>query len=250
MKQTYKTHFVGDSKGEAYDQDQYDTSSYSSILWELEKGLLEDEIEKIRKVSDRIAYLDFATGTGRIIAYMEGLVDTATGIEISEDMVALARAKVDQAEIICQDITLPETPVEGQYDLITTFRFVLNAESALRVVGLKALAARLRNEKSILVFNNHGNFLSPKLIMWPVHRLKRFGKVYVPKGNYMTNREAHEIAAAAGLRIEKTIGYGLLTEKLSCLFSFETALRIDRFLSSIPGLNRLGVNQLYIARLA
>ena len=59
MNDTYREHFVGDAKGKSYDQDQYDLSSYSSLLWELEKSILRKLIEEIRKDNNQIEYLDF-----------------------------------------------------------------------------------------------------------------------------------------------------------------------------------------------
>jgi SAM-dependent methyltransferase len=246
---SYREQFSDTQKAHQYEHNQYHLSSYSSVLWEIEKNQLASLVDEFRRTHGRIDYLDFAAGTGRVIQFMQHRVDSATGIEISPAMVKVAQDKLDTASMICADITAPGTPVESTYDIITAFRFVLNAEPELRLVAMKALAARLKDNTSWLIFNNHGNLWSHKLAMFPFHALRNFSSGYRAEGNYMTNREAHEIAKSAGLIIERVIGCGILSAKIAGLLPSHHAVAIEHKLARSEMISRIGVNQLYIARL-
>ena len=249
MSETYRKHFSRESKAAEYDRVQYGKGSYSDILWKIEQDQLNTILEEFRQTHDHINYLDFAAGTGRIIALMEDRVDLATGIEISQAMVDRARRRLQKAKMICTDITQPGSEIEGKYDMITAFRFILNAEPALRLAGLKALSARLRDETSILVFNNHANLYSHKLLFWPFHRLRFLGTSYSPEGNYLTNRHVRRIADQAGLQIVCILGCGMLGGKSCRLLGHDFVARMEERLSHHRFLWPLAGNQMYVARL-
>ncbi len=243
---TYKEHFGNANEAAGYDAVEYASGSYSALLWSLEQILLEQIIADFRASHPRIEYLDFAAGTGRVLSFCEPRVDSATGMEISEAMAARARERVSRATVLCRDITGSGAAVEGQYDLITAFRFFLNAEPALRVAGMKALAGRLRDKTSRLVFNNHGNLWSIKLLAWPYHRLRGLGKGWRPYGNYMTDAEIQKLTREAGLRIVKRIGYGMLGGTIAGRMSYDRAMRLERRLPAQKMFQRLAQNQLYV----
>ena len=247
---TYRDQFSAAAKAKEYQTVHIGHGSYSDLLWEIEKQQLTTVLDEMRRTRDRIDLLDFATGTGRIIGFLESRVDSATGIDVSAAMVQLAGEKLTGARMFCKDITAPDDEIEGTYDLITAFRFALNAEPALCLAALKALAARLRDDSSVLVFNNHGNPFSHKLPLWPYHAVRRLGGGYVPEGNYLTNRRARKLAEAAGLRIERVEGCGLLSAKSLRVLGFERVLGLERSLARYRLLRPLAVNQMYIARLA
>ena len=246
---TYRRQFSRPAKAEEYEAVHLAAGSYSDILWEIEQRQLAGIVDALRLTHDRIELLDFAAGTGRIIAFLEDRVDSATGIDVSAAMVERARGKLNRARMICKDITTEDDEIEGTYDLITAFRFALNAEPALRLAAFKALAARLRDETSLLVFNNHGNPISHKLPMWPWHRLRRPGGGYRTEGNYLTNRRVRRLADAAGLTIERVLGCGLLSAKSMRVLPRETVRRLEDRLARSRVLRPLAVNQMYVARL-
>src|SRR5262249_23544285 len=141
-------------------------------------------------------------------------------------------------------------PIEARYDLITAFRFVLNAEPALRAAAMKALAARLRGPESRLVFNNHGHLWSAKLLLRPRHALRRLGRGWQPEGNYMTARQARTLAAGAGLVIEQSLGSAHLSPRIAKLLPAAAVAGLERRLSRSRLLGRFGSHQMYVARLA
>src|SRR5690606_31865482 len=120
-RRSYRTQFASADKVIEYETEQYGARSYGDVLWQVEQELLSRLTTEFRRNHDSVDYLDFAAGTGRIISFMEGLVDTAVGIEVSELMAERARQKVKSARILCADITQSDAPVEGTYDLITAF---------------------------------------------------------------------------------------------------------------------------------
>ncbi len=246
---TYRSHFTDRSKAAEYDRAQYAPGTYAALVNEVEQEQLAEIVAGLRRTHDRIDYLDFAAGTGRIIGFLEDRVESATGIEISEAMSEQARERLRKATIICTDITAPGAAIEGRYDLITAFRFLLNAEPGLRLAALRALAARLRDERSILVFNNHGNLFSHKLLLWPWHRLRRLGRGYQPEGNYMTNGQARRLAARAGLVIERTLGCAQLSPRIARILPQAVVNGLERRLSGSGLTGRLGAHQMYVARL-
>ena len=114
----------------------------------------------------------------------------------------------------------------------------------------KALAARLRDETSVLVFNNHGNPFSHKLPLWPYHAVRRIGRGYITEGNYLTNHRARKVAAAAGLTIDRVLGCGLLSAKSLRVLGYDRANGLEHALASYPVLRPFAVNQMYVARLS
>ena len=139
----YRSKFSGQDEARKYDTLFVDDSAagYShSVMWDYEKHLLDRFVAELRTTHSRIDYLDFASGTGRILAHVENQVDSATGVEISAAMIAIARAKLKRSKVIEADITEPGE-IEGKYDLITAFRFFLKADPGLRVGGSRTGAA-------------------------------------------------------------------------------------------------------------
>ncbi len=245
---SYRAHFTSAESAYEYETSVYGGRGYGEVLWRIEQARLHSLVEEFRSTHKCIDYLDFATGTGRILSFMEGLVDTATGIDISEAMVERASHKVVNARIICRDITRPDAPLEGQYDLITAFRFALNAEPPLRLAAFRALAGRLRDESSWLIFNNHGFPWSYRLLGYPVYAARGLGNSR-SKPAYLTHGEVKRVTEEAGLRIDRITGCGLFSGKITRFVSFDTAVRWEERAAQHSMLSRFGMNQIYVARL-
>ena len=248
LTRSYKEKFTTPSSARNYEQ-RYAPETADDLLWQIEREHLNKVIGQLQKKLTKIDYLDFACGTGRIISFVEPQVDSATGIEISPEMIKIAQKYVKDASLQCRDITSDDTEIKNKYDLITTYRFILNAEPALRVAGFKALAARLKDQSSLLVFSNHGNPWSYKALMWPIHIIRQylFGKKR--EGNYLTRRQTRAVLDAAGLEIVEITGVGFISAKLVKLLPFSWCQKTETALAGKPLLQRLGVNQLYVCKL-
>jgi len=247
MTESYRTHFSTHEEALRYEQTEYASGSYSRLLWELEQAALDPLVRQFRLAHTRISYLDFASGTGRLAAYLEDRVDEATSIEISESMANVARQRVRRTQVLCKDITTVESKVEGRYDLITAFRFFLIAEPGLRSAAIRALAARLKDETSWLVLNNHGNLWSTKLLAWPLHRLRNTGKGWQPHGNYLRHAEIKRLLGEAGLRIVRMVGLGVLGGTVCRPLAYNTALRLERWCAASNLVSRFGQDIVYVA---
>jgi SAM-dependent methyltransferase len=104
--------------------------------------------------------LDFACGTGRVLGYLESRVPVTFGVDISAEMVELARPRCGRSRFYLQDVLQPpRADLPADLDLITAFRFFLNAEPELRRAALRFMHGRLR-PTGALVANFHLNPLS------------------------------------------------------------------------------------------
>jgi len=162
-------------------------------------------------------------------------------------MARRARERAPAARILCQDITHPGFAAEERYDVITAFRFFLNAEPELRIAGFRALATRLRDRSSLLIFNNHGNLVSYKLATGPAKRIRHHGHQR-QSGNYLSHRTITRLAEASGLRIIAVRGCGLIPARVAARLPTEIMLRLERRMAR-GHFARFGVNQMYVARL-
>ena len=245
----YRDYFRSSSVVSEYEESEFGPQSHSSMLWEVEKGQLATIVAGLRESGQPINYLDFATGTGRVIEYVAPLVDSAVGVDISPEMADLAMAKVD-CPIVAGDITRTAGLLDdyAPFDLITGFRFLLNAGPELRASALISLRALLRDERSLLVVNNHSNLFSHKALLWPVHRLRHADKV--TSGNYLTHRELARTFQSAGLEIVARYGAGVVPARIYAIAKKpEMALAVEHR-AAAAGLTRFGANQMYVLRRA
>lgn len=100
-------------------------------------------------------YLDFACGTGRITHHVEPSCGLSYGIDVSESMLSVARARCKQSQFACIDLTRSDW-AEDSFDLVTSFRFFGNAQDELRESALQAIFHRLK-PGGYLIVNNHRN---------------------------------------------------------------------------------------------
>lgn len=245
---TYRKTFSTPNSAEAYDEQVYAPGSSAELLWRAEAAVLERLAADLRRELGRVDYLDFACGTGRVLSLLALHADTATGIDVSPHMVMRAEARVPGARLLLKDVTAEGDEIEGRYDLITAFRFLTNAEPALRRAALAALPARMKDGRSVLLINTHGNPWSYRLALLPYHWLrdrlagrKLFG--------YLSARATRRELERAGFVVERVIGMGFVPEKLLPVLPRRLAGWIERRFAGAPFVQRFGLNQLFVCRL-
>jgi len=192
---TYRDSHKYPTKGVTYDE-HYETIPWRRFLWSREQEVILRILEKYFAGKD-IHLLDFACGTGRITSFLENRVKTSTGVDVSSSMLAIAREKLKRTEIIEADITSGNVLRGRKFNLITAFRFFLNAEPELRYAAIRAIVTLLAQD-GYLVFNNHQNLGSPWIrLRYIRHRQKN------PEGifNVMTIAEMQKLVEAVGLEI-------------------------------------------------
>jgi len=240
----YRVGWRGHEAARAYEEDLHREESETGWLYEIERRLLTEVVD--RWLGGReIRYLDFACGTGRIIAFLEQRVDSATGIDASPEMLELARPRLTNAKLICGDVTVDPAVLPGRYDLITAFRFFLNAGETLRSEVLKVLH-RVLADDGILVFNVHSN-------AWSLRALSVLFRRHVLRQRWWNQRSYRQVRRelrAHGFRVVELHGYNFLTGKGSRLVPAAAIPRIERSLARVRPLRYLGVNLLFVCRKA
>jgi SAM-dependent methyltransferase len=215
-----------------YDDTMYDPRSYDSWLWCLERAYLTQVLDR-HFGTTRPRYLDFACGSGRVIAALEGgRTADSTGIDVSSSMLALARAKLRWSRVVLGDATLDPTLLDGPYDLITAFRFFLNAGDALRARALAVLHRALADD-GLLVLNVHGNTTSLRglsLLIRPFRRRLPAGPPPRPLSIFAMRRLLHR----HGFEVIETRGFGVLTTALHRLAGPSLHTRLQRLLCLGP----------------
>jgi SAM-dependent methyltransferase len=228
-------------KGRGRDYDETfspDVNPYRAMVWRLEQrvlnGILGDHL-----TGRKIAHLDFACGTGRILGFFQGRVASATGVDVSASMMEVARQAAPDAELIEADLTQHDVLGGRSFDLITAFRFFPNAEPELRRAVFLALTRHLA-AGGVLVFNNHKNRNSLR------RRISRLLGREVARGT-MTHAEVEALAAEAGLRILQVIPLATLplSERRS-LLPLWLAEPLERRLSGHPRLAGLAQDLIYV----
>jgi hypothetical protein len=160
-------------------------------------------------------------------------------------MLELAGKRCRSARLIAADITRGEG-IQGSYDLITAFRFVTNAEPALRLAALKALRGHLRDD-GVLLINIHGNPWSYRLMTLPYHwiRDRLSGR---PLYGYLSVRQLIRLLHQADFQIEAVIGMGFVPEKMLPIVTRRLVYGVESTLAALPGVQRFGLNQLFVCR--
>jgi 2-polyprenyl-3-methyl-5-hydroxy-6-metoxy-1,4-benzoquinol methylase len=147
-----------------------------------------------------------------------------SGVDVSDDMLSIAKHQLPTATFLRQDVT--EQILSDKFDVISSFRFFLNAENSLRTATLSSLHKML-NDDGILIINVHVNKHSP---LGCAYRLRN--KLY---GNVVANTlgftEFSKFLTSAGFSIQETLWYGYLPRTGWMFGSFASVLLepLERF---------------------
>ena len=243
----YREYFQSEESAIEYDEESYDADTYAAILWEIEQSVLISQILRMEENKQRIRYLDFACGTGRIVSLLEQYVDKSCGIDISPFMIEQARKKINKTSLFVGDLTTDGFLIDGTFELITVFRFVLNAQIELRDRALRILSGRLTDENSILIFNIHTNKYSYAFLSYIFHKL--FGSsANGDEKKYLSLWEGKKIAKRANLEVIKVNGLGFVSGKFYRIFPRTLLLAIEAQLARIPLINCLGTDLIFICK--
>lgn len=196
---TYRTSHSSAGYGDCYTK-TYQEGYYAELWRQIEKPLLREILTRLRD-EGAVSCLDFACGTGRIAAIAEQLFPSSTGVDISESMLEVARTQCTRTNFEVRDIT--RTEMEGGFDVITAFRFFLNAEDSLRNEALVALKKCLAPGGTLLV-NVHVNRTS--LLGFAYGLRNRFAGQVI--ANTLGFEEICALLKAHGLVVKRVHWYG------------------------------------------
>jgi SAM-dependent methyltransferase len=197
----YRASHAGAGYGKHYEE-TYRRGYYADLWTRIESPLLEKLFVQCA-AEGRRACLDFACGTGRITALAERYFEECVGVDVSDTMLEVARTKCARAQLVRRDITVE--PIGTAFDVITAFRFFLNAEQPLRRAGLRALRSALAPGGRIII-NVHVNRTSLLGIAYRFRNWTRQRHI----ANTLGLEELAEMLREENLHIESVVHYGLL----------------------------------------
>ena len=117
--------------------------------------------------------------------------------------ISIAKIKVKNARLVVGGVSENDDILAPYYDVITLFRFILNAEPLLRNKVMNCLACHLHDPEDRLIFNVQGNKhdLRHLTIKWRPRHGERI--------NEMTYKEIRQVVEYCGLEIESWYGFGV-----------------------------------------
>lgn len=243
----YKRSFIKKTAVDDYLKLYSNESNYASLLYGIEKDILTSIIRRLKKKGMGERYLDFAVGTGRIITHLEGYFIESEGIDISHEMVKVARDRSNSSNIVCADIT--QEPLSSRnYDLVTAFRFFLNAEPELRESIMSPISQSLRDNNSVLIINNHGRVPSIKSIKRLYHKIRFYFLGKQKNENFLSDSELKNLLLRHGLSIESEYGYGILGVKTSKLIGLRASKIIESIFAGSYVAKLIGGSKIYVIR--
>jgi SAM-dependent methyltransferase len=225
-------------KGADYDA-LFHAGSYPHLLWKFERDILKEIVDG-RFRGRPFDHLDVACGTGRILQHIRPWARQSCGIDISSSMLQIARARAAGASVIRGDFAAPNPPFARRFDLVTCFRFFLNAEHNLRA-GVARNAAVHLSDRGIFVFNNHRNYHSL------TYRMLRAAGRSAAHLACMKHSDAETLVAEAGLKIVAVYHIGIVpgTDQRMYL-PYGLSARIEQMATRVRALASLSNDLLYV----
>jgi SAM-dependent methyltransferase len=247
MTLSYSDRFRGKDAVESYESREYGSGSYATAIWQLQRPVIERILTDFRRNrTEPVRLLDFACGTGRVLACLEPLVDSAEGIDVSENMVAVARTRCVKARLRVGDILAGPEMLQKNYDVISCFRFLLNVEPDVRGRVLRRLREVLCAPDGRLLVNVHGNSRSLRhpAIVWRRWR-ERAGQSGVML-NEMSAAETKNLLRENGFRVVRQFGFGMLPPTLYRTPLRRAATTVDRWLAGNHWWNDWSIDMLFV----
>src|SRR3984957_3720645 len=127
MSSSYRDSHLGAAKAAAYDEDLWDPATAKGLEWLVEQRMLTGLLpaagdDTTANPPDRPGGpADFACGTGRVLQFLSRRYPAPVGIDISADMLALARRRCPGAAFVLGVVTADPSLAPGPFDLITAF---------------------------------------------------------------------------------------------------------------------------------
>jgi len=245
----YANRFQDPKAVAAYDAKEYGAGSYSSRMWELQRPVVLDLIRQFREQSKRpLNLLDFACGTGRVLSCLEPLAESIDGVDISEEMVAVARKHCRKAALRVGNVVTQPELLGKNYDVITAFRFLLNVEPAVRRSVLKRLREVIRQPEGLLIVNVHGNSRSLRhpAIVW--RRWRERSRPSDAMLNEMSPNETRALLRECGFEVVQQFGFGIMPPTLYRTPLQGLAGAVDRALAGDNACRNCSIDLLFICR--
>lgn len=227
-------------------------SKHIKLIYELEKLILEKLFAGINSQDKTV--MDFACGTGRWTEFLEKHFKQTIGVDVSENMIEIARQKCKRASFFLADITSENADRElqdKQSDVITAFRFYKNAQKQLRQQATVAIPKYLK-EDGLFIFDLHLNTFSFMGILASIIRILRLNKLL--NIGELTVRtislgDIKRLFKNSSLKIIDYYGMGILPGRSNCtLLPAGLLYKIESFFTNRKTLRNFAYNILVIAQ--
>ncbi len=227
--------------GTYYNQYVYGKNTFDSEIFRIEEDILNIVLDKyaIKKET----YLDFSCGTGRILSLLENQFKESAGIDISAEMLKEAQQLVKESRLYHVDIIADKEFDIGKFDVITSFRFFLNAQPLLRENIIKSISERFMDKEGIFIFNNHGNRFSMRFLTVIMMKLLKGQKTFT-----MSKKDVERLVNKAGLEIVEYYGFGYIYKTFYKLMPKILWWYIEKIISKIGILRFFATNHIYVCK--
>jgi len=242
----YRLSHISNKKGEMYSS-SFEALPYRKMIWNWERLKLLDFIDKTFEHKPSIDYLDFACGTGRIIGLIEknDKVHRAFGVDVSESMLNVAREKLTKSRLHLLDITRNNIFPRESFDLITAFRFFLNAQWDLKIEAMQKLSTLIKPD-GYIIFNIHMNSgCTLDRLSRAYSNFKKTAATY----KTMNSSEVKELTKSANLKIIDTYHFGVIpVVRENAKLPYEFIYKIETLLSHIPSFAPFSRYSIYVCK--
>jgi len=235
----YRASHLDPETARRYDEEIYRTGGYDEWVDAIEGRLLNSVVDRYFP-SRPFSYLDFACGTGRVMARIAPRAATAVGVDVSKAMLDRARDRVPRATLVLGDIAAEPSLLDRRFDLITSFRFLVNAQPDMRRDTLRRLGEVLLPD-GLLVCNVHANRYSARLLSEPA-RIARL----VERRNALSLRAATAALHDANLVVRDVTGYAFVSRSLYQLLGRGMAEAAEARLHALRPLCHFGTHLLLV----
>ncbi len=222
----YRVTHATKNYGKHYAQ-YYGPGTYPHCIWQLEQEILANILQNLNTKHKTLRILDFATGTGRIVDFLTRSIPTATinGVDVSAEMLKVAKEVFKNNKNITfskgditQDKNLITDLRKKKINVVTTFRFFLNAQEELRHQALEAF--KQISDDFTLIFNIHKLVPSLMRIQKAIVLLKR--SVFPVTGDFpittLTMQYVKDLLTQHGYTLQATYPVAWTTDKMYPLF--------------------------------
>lgn len=247
------SYFREGAAGQAYDEGI--SNPFELAIFHLESAYLNQICSTWLSGKANPAYLDYAAGTGRILASLRDRTTLKFAVDTCPAQLEAARSKVPDATFIVDNLATNPACVPTKFDLITCFRLFVNLEEANRLSVLKALASVL-NDHGILVVDNHMNRYSilGLIALFMRHVLGYKEKSLAGPGEKtvigtMSEKTMRSLLRSSGFQVKKTYRFMILPGHKTCrMLPSRLLVRVERLLAMVPVLNLIGKNQIFVCQ--
>ena len=241
----YRTSHQDPSKGRSYDE-SFSRYPYRRIVWEWEKEVLIGIVHELFKEKSQLKYLDFACGTGRILGLLEKYMKESHGVDVSKSMLSVAKENIHHSNLHLCDLTKEDKFPERNFDLITAFRFFLNAQQDLRESVLRVFGKIIKKDGYLIIniHMNKGCLLEKELRVYQALKGTQNSNL-----NSLAFQETKDMLSSFNFDVVQTFHYGVLPiYREEHKVFIQHIDRIERLCSSFPSFLQLSRYVIYVCR--